>query len=138
MAERIHDPSQNLPTDSADREIVSWTEPPAPIRKTAFVSTYTNVARQLREHPGQWAQLDDRSSFSAAYQFSLGVRYGRPAAFRPAGAFEGRYSGCSVWVRYVGEGAVTAQHAPEQERKQAPDLELQEEPRPDPRTVFGF
>lgn len=84
-------------------EITEWTGPPSSVLTQKY-RDYSGTADQLRARPGQWARLTDRSSPSAAYQFALAVRRGQPVAFKPRGEFEGAHQGCSVYVRYVGEG----------------------------------
>lgn len=98
-------------TTSPD-EITAWTGPPAHSLAHRY-RDYTEVVRQLREHPGQWARLGDRSSPSAAYQFAVGVRRGRPVAFVPVGDFEGASQGKEVYVRYVGEDQASSHEVAE-------------------------
>jgi hypothetical protein len=121
--------TENLgPRRRSERKIVDWSEPPKGSRVGTAHGVYARIARELREHPGHWAQLEDRSSASGAYQFALRVRLGHPAAFRPAGAYEGRSSGTSVWVRYVGE--------PELVEPEPEPVDLT--PRPDPTHAFNL
>ncbi len=85
-------------------EVFTWTAPPEIARSERY-RDYSKVTTALRGRPYQWARLGDRTSPSAAYQFALGIRRGRPIAFRPVGDYEGAFKGREVYVRYVGGGA---------------------------------
>lgn len=90
--------------ETEGRRIVAWSDPPPDAgRRERTVSHYQSVVRELVTRPGRWAQLDDRNSEDAAYQFALSISNGRTSGFRPAGAFEAAWHGRTVWVRYVGE-----------------------------------
>jgi hypothetical protein len=89
---------KNSTPGQPERKIVAWEDPPP---QTAG-SIYQPIADELREHPGAWARLDDRFSESAAQAFASFVRNGKVSAFKPAGEFEARHAGKSVWVRHIG------------------------------------
>lgn len=135
MADYVHYPTENISREWPERKIVGWSDPPAQQTTKTPKSTYAPIADELRARVGEWAQLDDRSSEAAAYQFVLGVRKGAIAAFRPGGAFEAAHSGPSVWVRYVGgdEEVSTPESAPVELERPA----RKAEPAPDPHRVFA-
>ncbi len=67
-----------------------------------------DVARKLRERPGDWARVGVYSVPVASH-----VRSGRIKAFRPVGAYEARYDRTDepgravLWIRYIGESPDT-------------------------------
>lgn len=75
-------------------------EPPEP-RGTH--TDWDDVARKLRDRPGDWARVGVYAVSVAAH-----VRSGRIVAFRPVGHYEARYDRTDqpgrgvIWVRYVG------------------------------------
>lgn len=91
--------------------VIRWEEPPpdgnrgmkAPKRS----KYWQDVAAQLRERPGRWALVLE-GDFNAAGGIAGMIKAGRLAAFRPAGEFQAltrTVGSCSVYARYVGEGA---------------------------------
>lgn len=93
----------------SDREVLAWKEPP-PSRGVGRKSTWSKVARQLQERPGQWALIDDCAATTATANH---ITQGKIEDFRPAGSFEatGRRVPDTippvlhVYARYVGEPA---------------------------------
>ena len=64
---------------------------------------YSELAEELRRHPGQWALVGENLSVSIGSHISSG----RIKAFQPAGSFEGAVRGSKngraqkVFARYV-------------------------------------
>lgn len=73
-----------------------WSDPPPHAKANP---RYREIAKTLRERPGEWLKVDtDRSRLST---FVWAIRTGRIAAFRPTGDFEAVTREGGVWVRYV-------------------------------------
>ncbi len=85
-------------------EIDAWEEPPSYLDQVNDPrARYTEVVKSLRENKGKWAKLAPRPDGSSARALSGNIRRGGLASFAPQGAFESKYDGVTVWVRYVGE-----------------------------------
>lgn len=85
-------------------EIDTWEEPPAHLDQSSDPrQRYLEVVKSLQNNKGKWARLAARPDVSAAKALSANIRKGRLASFSPEGAFESKYDGTIVWVRYVGE-----------------------------------
>lgn len=85
-------------------EIDTWEEPPASLDSGVDPrQRYAEVVKMLRNNKDYWARLSPRPDVSAAKSLSANIRKGRLASFAPEGAFESKYDGVIVWVRYVGE-----------------------------------
>ena len=61
-------------------------------------------AAEMQLNPSQWIELADKDTPEAAWSMAHQITYGRRAAFRPRGAFEGKTEGNVVFARYVGDG----------------------------------
>jgi hypothetical protein len=83
------------PLTSEQAAILSLSEEPSHVK-------WIEEAVQLRSNPGIWYELTQRASENGAWSFSLHITNGRKAAFRPAGQFESRVRGRTVFARYVG------------------------------------
>ncbi|MGW6021202.1 hypothetical protein [Streptomyces sp. NPDC055099] len=57
---------------------------PAPTRSQEAHDT----AQALREHPDEWAHIEELGNLNRATNLAYRVRTGRHSAFRPAGAFD--------------------------------------------------
>lgn len=57
---------------------------PAPTRSQEAYDT----AQALREHPDEWAHIDNLGNLNRATNLAYRIRTGRHSAFRPAGAFD--------------------------------------------------
>lgn len=85
-------------------EIDTWEEPPSHLDQNNDPrQRYLEVVKTLRNNKGKWARLAARPDVSAAKSLAANIRKGRLASFAPEGAFESKYDGTIVWVRYVGE-----------------------------------
>lgn len=90
---------------------IIWQDPPGELRGLPSGAD-AEFAAQLRAHPGKWAIWRTEIGSSEA----TGVKQGRRAAFRPAGAYEARSTAngtgnqgkSTIYVRYVGEPEATS------------------------------
>lgn len=82
---------------------------PPPDGRGGSLADWSEVARQLKERPGEWAIVAQGVSATLAQAIKRADR----AAFAPAGTFEAvsRVSSTGrkrdIYARYVGEGEVT-------------------------------
>lgn len=92
-------------------KILSWEDPPpSPYGRPAGSSStdrrYAEVAQQLREEPGRWAVVQEKTSHGSGLAHA--INYGAVTAFRPPGDFEATYrrrEGVTrVYARYLGDG----------------------------------
>lgn len=96
---------------SAARRL-AWGDPPPPSR-----TDWADVARKLRDRPGDWARVGVYARTVASH-----VRSGRISALRPVGHWEARTDPTDqpgravLWLRYVGpihpEGSSATEPAP--------------------------
>lgn len=68
---------------------------------------HRQIADQLKNAPGQWAQIDTRKSVSAASCMAAQIRSAYYSAYAPKGSYEAAARTVNgerqVWARYIGE-----------------------------------
>jgi hypothetical protein len=68
---------------------------------------HEEIARQLRENPGQWAPIDKRPSVNSASSLAHQVRTAYFSAYAPKGSYEAAARSVDgerhVYARYIGE-----------------------------------
>jgi hypothetical protein len=71
-----------------------------PVRQSTY--KWSKEAAEAAGNPGQWFELTERETLDAAWSFATAIVDGRKRAFLPKGAYEGRTSGTTVYVRFIG------------------------------------
>lgn len=83
-------------------ELKFVSEPP-PSKRGARPGKWSRIADQLREHPGQWAQVAEGTYSTMVNNIKKGNYSGmEPGEFEAVSrnTHDGK---CDVWARYVGE-----------------------------------
>jgi hypothetical protein len=83
--------------------VLVWCDPPTDGRGDRGDIPHELIAFKLRKQPGRWAKVIGSVNPSKVSE----IRSGAFAAYRPAGTFEAVSRRGSMWVRYVGNSAVS-------------------------------
>lgn len=80
---------------------MKWQDPPGDRRRS---TNYTDIAKNLKEHPNRWALIIEGTNASVTTH----INKGRYKDFTPAGAYEATSrrddnGDVKIWARYVGE-----------------------------------
>lgn len=80
--------------------------PPGGPRSERGERAWVEEAKALRNRPGDWARITEKSTVFGATQMASYIRRGHLLAFRPAGRYEATHRGTVVYARYVGGDAL--------------------------------
>lgn len=69
---------------------ITWAEPPEAKagRRRRSPDESLKIATALSDHPGRWALVKTCGSRSGSQTWAANIKFGRDAAFLPAGTFE--------------------------------------------------
>lgn len=90
----------------APRAVLSWEEPPAPLRGRPSDVLPAAVQAELRAHPGKWARVHDYTAKSSAFGRAKAIREGKGGVEGSGWEAAARRSGTGsiLYVRFVGRG----------------------------------
>lgn len=103
------------PPAPAQRPAIATPEAPARLPTPPWTDSHPSpegkrpnwrpVARELREHPEEWRNLQLPRTYLELSDLVRTIRQGLTSTWAPAGAFEAHKVGLSVRARYVGDGS---------------------------------